>query len=299
MSRTIPPPLFTYPGGKSTVAGEVWLRFGSVTNYIEPFCGSCAILFGNPRPASYETVNDADGFIANAWRSIKFAPDAVAEAVDYPVVEVDVHSRQDYLIRNAGSLHENLMADPMWCDPQIGGWWIWGQSSAIRMFASPANGRRAKPNVSTKTGVHSATKNIPDLIRWYSQRMRNASVLCGDWKRSVTPSVLDTPRHRAVAVFLDPPYGVSDRDSRLYRTDTLTISADVRRWAIENGENPRLRIALCGYEGEHDMPDGWSVFSWVANGGWGNMRKGGGNPNRVRERIWFSPHCHGGQGILL
>ena len=35
---------FPYFGGKSRVAHEVWHRLGDVTNFIEPFCGSAAVL---------------------------------------------------------------------------------------------------------------------------------------------------------------------------------------------------------------------------------------------------------------
>ncbi len=39
---------FPYFGGKASVAGEVWRRFGDVDNYVEPFCGSCAVLLARP-----------------------------------------------------------------------------------------------------------------------------------------------------------------------------------------------------------------------------------------------------------
>ncbi len=55
----------------------------------------------------------------------------------------------------------------------------------------------------------------------------------------------------------------------------------VRDWAVAHGDDPKLRIALCGYEGEYRMPPNWSVFRW----------KNTGNKNGHRERIWFSPHC--------
>jgi hypothetical protein len=51
-----------------------------------------------------------------------------------------------------------------------------------------------------------------------------------------------------------------------------------------------LRIALCGYEGEHDMPPTWECVAWKANGGY-SSQNGEGNANPNRERIWFSPHC--------
>jgi hypothetical protein len=40
---------------------------------------------------------------------------------------------------------------------------------------------------------------------------------------------------------------------------------------------------LCGYEGEHQMPADWRVYSWV--------NFGGSKENKDKERIWFSPHC--------
>jgi site-specific DNA-adenine methylase len=67
---------FPYFGGKSRVAAKIWTRFGDVQNYVEPFFGSGAVLLARPTPfTGPETVNDADGFLVNFWRSIKFAPE--------------------------------------------------------------------------------------------------------------------------------------------------------------------------------------------------------------------------------
>jgi hypothetical protein len=93
-------------------------------------------------------------------------------------------------------------------------------------------------------------------------------------------------------VFLDPPYAdTAKRQSDLYMEDSESVSHAVRQWAIENGSNPLLRIALCGYEGEHEMPDSWAVHEWSAGDGYGGQaeeRSGNGK----RERIWFSPACN-------
>lgn len=75
--------------------------------------------------------------------------------------------------------------------------------------------------------------------------------------------------------------------------DSRDVAHQVRDWAIANGDNPELRIGLCGYEGEHAMPKGWNEVRWKANGGFGNQSSGRtrGRENASRERIWFSPHC--------
>lgn len=33
---------------------------------------------------------------------------------------------------------------------------------------------------------------------------------------------------------------------------------------------PGIDIALCGYEGEHDMPTSWDCVEWKARGGYGS-----------------------------
>jgi len=76
------------------------------------------------------------------------------------------------------------------------------------------------------------------------------------------------------------------RDAFLYAEDVGGLSDRVREWALEHGDDPELRIALCGYAGEHKMP-GWTEHAWKAARGYAAEN----NENRERERIWFSPHC--------
>lgn len=78
---------------------------------------------------------------------------------------------------------------------------------------------------------------------------------------------------------------------KLYAVEDLQISKSVRDWAITHGDDPLIRIALCGYEGEHQMPDSWECVAWKALGGYGSQGNGNGRANATRERIWFSPHC--------
>lgn len=91
---------------------------------------------------------------------------------------------------------------------------------------------------------------------------------------------------------LDPPYGdAAGREPGVYAEDSDTVAAEVHAWAIAHGDDPLLRIALCGYDTEHLMPDTWTVVRWHAHGGYGNQGQGRGRTNAVRETLWFSPHC--------
>ncbi len=128
---------------------------------------------------------------------------------------------------------------------------------------------------------------IYEYFHQLGARLRDVRVCQGDWTRVMGDSV--TWKHGTTGVFLDPPYSAAEHSVK-YSADT-DVSADVRKWAIENGENPLLRIALCGYEGEHQMPGSWTEIAWKATGGYGSQGEGRGRENAARERIWFSPAC--------
>ncbi len=139
-------------------------------------------------------------------------------------------------------------------------------------------------------GINADRGDIYDYFAHLAARLRRVRVCCGDWQRVLGPT--PTEKLGVTGILLDPPYAdTAGRDADLYGVDSLSVAHDVREWAIANGDNPMLRIALCGYEGEHAMPDGWSVHEWKAHGGFGSQGNSSGRANAARERIWFSPHC--------
>ena len=123
-----------------------------------------------------------------------------------------------------------------------------------------------------------------------ADRLRRVRVCCGDWSRVCGPT--PTVKLGITGVFLDPPY-LEGRTDALYSCDSLTVANGVREWAIAQGDDPRIRIALCGYEGEHAMPDSWACVEWKARGGYGSQGQNQARENSDKERIWFSPHCIG------
>ena len=101
-----------------------------------------------------------------------------------------------------------------------------------------------------------------------------------------------TFKHGITGVLLDPPYAdTAERTDDLYSSDSNDVAHKVREWAIANGGNYELRIALCGYEGEHSMPEAWECVEWKAAGGYGSQGDNAARGNSDRERIWFSPAC--------
>lgn len=122
---------FPYFGGKSKIADVVWQRFGIVSNFVDPFFGSGAMLLKAPWPAERtETVNDIDGLLCNFWRALQADPEAVAAAADWPVSELDLHARHRWLVDRRSEV-EKLIADPAYYDVKAAGWWVWGISQWI------------------------------------------------------------------------------------------------------------------------------------------------------------------------
>lgn len=147
-------------------------------------------------------------------------------------------------------------------------------------------GKRPHLSGHGSTGVH---RDLPleAIVNWMNDlcaRLRRVRICCGDWARVVTPSCTwKLGGGQLTGVFLDPPYTFAMRDSRLYSIEQ-DIAGVVRAWAIENGSNRNLRIALCGLDGEHEMPAPWQKQYWRAPRGYSNK-----GPRR--EVIWFSPWC--------
>ena len=362
---------FPWMGGKSRAAAEVWRRFGDCPNYVEPFLGSAAVLLARPPfdGNRIETVNDLDGHVANFWRALQADPDGVAAYADWPVFELDLHARGDWLYYRPSAREwvEQLRADPEFYDVKSAGWWVWfvscwigslpsipeerdgatvygqggGADGVYERVAQVGDARqgvarqrphlgdagqgvaRQRPHLGSGgqgNGVHgSVDRKRPHLggsfspnngvalittpgnrrahltayMRQLAARLERVRVCCGDWSRVTGKSV--TWKHGVTGVFLDPPYSAeANRESNLYSTDSLTVAHDVRAWAIAEGDNPKMRIALCGYDGEgHEELEahGWQPHYWKTGGGYGNQGNGRGRTNKEREVIWFSPHC--------
>jgi DNA adenine methylase len=323
---------FPWAGGKSRAASLIWERLGNVPNYVEPFFGSGAVLLGRPTAPGIETINDKDGFVCNAWRSIAADPAKTAEYADWPVSECDLHARHVWLVERRAELTARMEGDPDYYDAKIAGWWLWGMACWIGGgFCSgkgpwwAVDGRlvnvgNAGQGVARKLphlghAGQGVARQLPhlghagqgvaakgaDLLPWFtalSDRLRRVRVCCGDWQRICgdTPTI----KQGLTGVVLDPPYSFDERDKDLYAIDSGTVAVDAREWALAHGDDPLMRIVLCGYDTEHIMP-GWTEVPWKAHGGYGNQSADGrGSDNAERETLWFSPHCLSGkQGNLF
>lgn len=302
---------FPYFGGKRRAASLVWGALGNVDHYVEPFAGSAAVLLARPHVGRCETINDADGMVSNFWRAVRSQPDVVARHADWPVLEIDLHARHAWLIGQRESLTERLLTDADWFDAKVAGWWVWGICAWIGdgwcdkarrglpdignegrgLLAPMRGGALADDAVSFRTPA--------EWLRALSARLVRVRSACGDWKRVTGPSVLlppSMPSDALCGIYFDPPYSEGSQQYVAGGTGT-NLAASVRDWCAAHDTDPRLRMVLSGYDGDHNslQDRGWRVVSWKTKGGLSR----GKNSNQHRERLWLSPHCLGDESLPL
>ena len=311
---------FPYFGGKRRAAPMIWDALGDPGGYVEPFAGSAAVLLARPSFTGrrVETINDADGWLVNAWRSIQLSPSEVAAHAHGPVTEIDYHARLAWLQeRRTPDLVAWLEGDPEAYDPKAAAWWLYvcacgigdpwgpgpwrvvdGHLRDTRHLGNAGRGvNRKLPHLGDAgKGVNRALPHLGDAgkldgyMRALATRLARVRITCGDWQRVLKPSVIRaTAGNSTIGVLLDPPYSTS---GDLYATTNTgqhqDISTQVREWAADNGAN--YRIVLCGFDDEHDelLPCGWRKEIGRSGGGAGYNTDG--RAGR-RERLWLSPTC--------
>jgi DNA adenine methylase len=322
-------PPYIWFGGKRKVAPLVWDALGDVAHYVEPFFGGGSVWLLRPpeHQRRLETVNDYDGFVSNFWRAVQREPEAVAHGLNWPVNEVDLEARHRALCRmpDKAAFIERMKREPGYYDVERAAWWCWGLNAWIgsgwcggeywpgeagqSKGCGVCDGANKRPHLGMGQGINLNRPQLGNagqgeherryavLRDWMCairDRLRNVRVCCGDWERVCTDGA--TAHGRIVGIFLDPPYSAeANRDADIYRCEDLSVAHRVREYCIERGANPRYRLVLCGYDGEHNELErhGWRVQAWKAGGGFGAFANGDtqGKANAHRERIWFSPHC--------
>jgi hypothetical protein len=306
---------FPYFGGKRRAAPLIWEALGDPGVYIEPFAGSAAALLARPAVSGrrIETLNDADGWLVNTWRAIRWAPDEVAHHAAWPISEIDYHARLAWLQeRRDDRLVSWLEGDPEVFDAKAAGWWLYVSACSIgrpwlkgpwrvvdghlvkgdagrgvcRNLPHLGNAGRGVHRGHDTTGTHE--EQVRAYMRTLAARLERVWITCGSWERVLTPTLLCTwsGGDPVTGVLLDPPYSTSHD---LYAETEAGISCRVREWCHTAPND--LRIVLCGYDNEHDdlLDAGWRVIQGKSGSGGGySMNRANGR----RERLWLSPACH-------
>lgn len=292
---TIAPP-YPYMGGKRKIAPLVWSYLGDPKLYVEPFFGGGGVFLARPSWHKHRraVINDANCFITNFWRAVKYAPEEVARHADFPPHEAELHARHLWLMEQANRIREGVLNDPEFYDSQAAAYWAWGLCLWIGDdWCARENPKRQIAAIPRGMARFSGDE-LKEYLQALSQRLKDAIVLCGDWKRCLTPGMLRD--HSTVGVFLDPPYpGYEEYYAPL--TVSPAVWDDVVTWCLENGD--KYRVVLCGQgdDGRLLLDAGWREIAWVANRPFPRRDKED-TGRRFRERVWISPRCGGQQRLF-
>ena len=297
----MPRQLFPYVGGKYLVAPEINRRFGEIDTRIDAFTGSSSWILASP-PVRYEIVNDLDGYVVNYLRAVKYAPEELARHLDFPRAELELIAYHHYTRDKLPELVARLGGDPDYYDPVLAARWAYVMAYKVvnssllksggwsvrdgRLVYERSAGRVRGSVTSSLRVLDRLVKEhrVSEYVAALSKRLRGVQVYWNDFE-----VVVSKARYHlgVVGILLDPPYPrhLHNYD---YDTDTADVWQRAARWAVANGDNPKLRIAVCGYnDADSDalFPSGWARFSW---------NRSGIGQYKDRECIWFSPHCGGG-----
>lgn len=318
---------FPYFGGKRRAAPIVWNALGDPSGYVEPFAGSAAVLLARPSFTGrrVETLNDADGWLVNAWRAIQLAPVEVADHAFGPVTEVDYHARLAWLQeRRTQELVSWLEGDPEVHDPKAAGWWLYVLACGIGDPFGPGPWRVVDGHLRNvkKDGVNrklphlgdagqGVNRKLPHLgnagqdephgrrgagsqqraalaayLTALAERIERVRITCGSWERVVKPSVVRAGTGGdGSRAVFLDPPYSTSGDLYAEGDKDGEVSAAVREWCCT--ADPKLRIVLAGYDQEHDSL-GWLAVPGKSGGGAGySVRRDNGR----REMLWLSPAC--------
>lgn len=230
-------PPIVYFGGKITLADQLIRLMPSHHHYVEPYCGSLAVLLAKP-PVPHETVNDLDRDLITFWRVLRDQPEQLERACS-----LTPHARAE---------HEDSYEptdDPL--------------EKARRVWVQLTQGRAA---VRTRTGWRyyvdpgGTTSGMADYLRGYVQRMPPAverlmhvSLEC----RPALDVIADYGRHPDVCLYVDPPYLKSTRSPGAYVCE-MGDPADHTDLA-EALKGCKASVVLSGYPSPlyDGLYDGW------------------------------------------
>ena len=239
MAKTKAP--FGYYGGK--YAHLKWilpLLSNDCRTYVEPFCGSCAVLLNRPR-ARVEVANDIDGLLYNFWKVLrsKDGPELIRQ------IELTPNHEMEFLEARA---NEGSGDDPI---ERARSFWI-RVNLAFNGQVSFTNANFAvKPQMQVKS-MTSHRKRL-EVIR---KRIGGVQWTCRDGVRLCQN--VDRP---FTMIYADPPYeeGVRcPRPGRQFKGYRHDSNDDLHNHLVDWARESVARVAISHYPSStYDALEGW------------------------------------------
>jgi DNA adenine methylase len=219
-------PPVSYYGSKATIADQIVRLLPAHLHYVEPFCGSLAVLLAKPA-SKLETVNDLDGELVTFWRMVRDRFEDLAR-----VAEFTPHARAEHRVAYERTEDELETARRVW----------------IRLTQG-RSGTLRKTGWRYYVDPHGTSISMPAYLDAYRDRLPPA------WRRLMSVSLECRPaleviaqygQHPEALLYVDPPYLGSTRGMTNYRlemsgeADHATLAAALLA--------ARAAVVLSGYQ---------------------------------------------------
>lgn len=255
-------PPIPYFGGKITTGPTIAALFPPHAHYVEPYCGSLAVLLAKPR-SGHETVNDLDQALMTFWRVLRDEPTALAR-----ICRLTPHSRAEH----------QASYDLTGSDLEV----------ARRVFVQLTQGRAGARK---RTGWRHFVKptgvtSMPDYLDTYVGRIYEAAERIAGVSLESMPALDLIAKYGAdedVLLYVDPPYlGTTRCRSWDGYHHEMRAEADHRALA-EALHACKAAVVLSGYASDlydRELYPGWDRHTIAASTG-----QGGTWANRT-EVLW-------------
>lgn len=186
MTAVIRPPI-PYFGGKITLAPTIAALLPDHEHYVEPYCGSLAVLLAKP-PSTHETVNDLDHALMTFWRVLRDRPADLER-----VCALTPHSRAEHQAAYEPATDELETARRVWVQLTQGRAGI-RRRTGWRHFCKPTAGSRS---------------GMPDYLTGYVARIAPAAARLAGASLECRPALDLITKYGAepsALLYVDPPY---------------------------------------------------------------------------------------------
>lgn len=258
-------PPFVYFGGKQTLADRIAALLPEHLHYVEPFCGSLAVLLAK-KPSRMETVNDLDREVMTFWRILRNRPEDLERAC-----ALTPHSRAEYLeVLSADPTDDELeVARRVWVRLTQGRAGQLRRTTGWRYFIAPRGSNRSMP------GYLEAyrTRLAPCL-----DRLAQISLEC----RPAMEVIAEYGQHDETLLYVDPPYLGSTRNWGNQYVHEMRDAAEHRELA-EALHAARAAVVLSGYPSPlyDELYAGWDRVSMATR-----TNQGGATTTDRTEVVW-------------
>jgi DNA adenine methylase len=270
-------------GAKRTLAKRICNEIGPHGMYVEPFCGSCAVLFAK-KVCSHEIVNDLHDQLINLARVL--ASDRYGELMDRierTLYAEAVHAEARQYIR-AGELPVAPSIVDVEPEHVLAAYWFLIYSWQSRNGAAGTNDSQHTFGVNYKcsngTCVRRWEKVAPSIQTWHA-RLKNVQIISVD----ALELIERTGDQKGTVIYCDPPYF---KKSQKYIHD-FAIEDHLRLFELlDRFKKARVLVSYYHHPEIDAMYRDWNHVDMSFSSVFGNRsRKGGFHGKIAPEVLWI------------